>query len=794
MERALNNYIEELKSDVASMVYSDGEGSSFEDKFTEYGIEILESIGKSEGARVLSYVHPNSQGGVDWKINGYGLRDSYKHDNGKVYFETLDLFITQFKNDNYGYSFNDSKQFERTLGQIKKFINESFKRHINYLDPSHTELIELIKIIGNQGEYFDRINIYLLINGFSEIERPKIEVKGLDLNILLHTWDIDRFFKIKESNSFHEPIEINFKEFTQDGEGLNCLKVPSIDPMYDCYLAIVPGNVLSKLYSEYSNELLESNVRAFLGQAGKFNKGIRDTIKSKPQMFLPYNNGITATAEMVETEISNKQLVITKLNDFQIVNGGQTTASIYHTQKKNKEVDLSKIFVQMKLTVIKDKEQKNIEVPNISRYANSQNKVSELDLSSNNPYFVQIENLSRRKYVINPENKNQSYLWFFERTNGQYRETLNKQTIAQQRKFKEQNPSNLKFVKSDIAKYINLWELEPHFVAQGSQKNFIHYTKKINELVIKNKLPGENFYKKLIANAIIFKSLDKLFGRKNVDAIGDTNLKSFTVGYTISYLHYLTDNRLDLWKIYDDQKIDSNLNNVLKGLLVFVYDHLVLNANNSLISEYAKRVSSWEKLKSISYKIDLMDTLQEFLVSESERNKRNNEKEEDTNDIENSVYTISEIHKLGLKFWGGLGNYIDKNPQLNFDFYSSFDLLKKLREGKSLTNREISFGTKILDFIRKNPLVYEEIKSLSKLEDKEEFDLKSIYDRIIMINKNQWDQIISLSEKTKLMDHMELYNVKSVQNSILKKENIKDQALVKAYDSIKKLIKFGIEI
>src|SRR5690606_35486175 len=495
MERALRNYIEELKSDVASLVYSDGEGASFEDKFTEYCIEVFESIGKSEGARVLSYVHPNSQGGIDWKINGYCLKDSYKDDSNRSYFETLDLFLTNYRNDSYEYNITKD-EYTKSLNQIKRFINAALKRHIDYIDKSHTELCELIKIIGKQGKDFDRINVYFLINGFSNHEKEKIDIN--DIDIFVHNWDISRLFKINESNSIHEPIEIEFENFAANGMGLQCLKVPSIDELYDCYMAIVPGEILAKLYKEFSNELLESNVRAFLGQAGKFNKGIRDTIRYKPHMFLPYNNGLTATAESVETKVIDNQLVITRLNDFQIVNGGQTTASLYHTQKKFKDADLSKIFVQMKLTVIKDKDQKNIEVPNIARFANSQNKVSELDLSSNNPYFVQIENLSRKKYVINPENKNQSLLWFFERTNGQYRETLNKQTPAQQKKFKEQNPSNLKFVKSDIAKFINGWELEPHFVAQGSQKNFIHYTKKITDLVSKNKLPGENFYRKLI--------------------------------------------------------------------------------------------------------------------------------------------------------------------------------------------------------------------------------------------------------------------------------------------------------
>jgi hypothetical protein len=615
MERALENYIEELKSDVASRVYSEGEGASFEDKFTEYCIEVLESIGKSEGARVLSYINPNSQGGIDWKINGFCLKDLFKDENNKAYFETLDLFITHFRNDDYGHSFNNAVLYDRTINQIKKFINEAFKRHIDYIDKSHSELYELIKIIEKQGKDFDRINIYLLVNGFSDIEKNKLEIKGVDTDIFVHTWDIARLFKINESNSVHEPIEIEFEHFTENGKGLQCLQVPGIDEMYDCYLAIVPGEILAKLYKEFSNELLESNVRAFLGQAGKFNKGIRKTIIEKPQMFLPYNNGITATAESVETKFIENQLVITRLYDFQIVNGGQTTASLYHTQKKFKDADLSKIFVQMKLTVIKDKEQKNIEVPNISRFANSQNKVSELDLSSNNPYFVQIENLSRKKYVINPENKNQSRLWFFERANGQYRETLNKQTPAQQKKFKEQNPSSLKFVKSDIAKFINGWELEPHFVAQGSQKNFIHYTKKITDLVSKNKLPGENFYRKLIANAILFKTIDQLFGRKGVNAIGDTSLKALSVAYTVSYFHYLTNNRIDLWKIYEEQKIDDVLSGHLSKLLVFVYNHIITEASGSLISEYAKRATSWEKLKNTAYSEDLVSVLNEYLIS-----------------------------------------------------------------------------------------------------------------------------------------------------------------------------------
>jgi len=791
MEKALKNYIEELKSDVASLVYSDGEGASFEDKFTEYCIEVFESIGKSEGARVLSYIHPNNQGGIDWKINGYCLKDQFRDENNKAYFETLDLFITTFRNDSFEYNI-PKDEYTKSLNQIKRFINSSLKRHIDYIDHSHTELNELIKIIGKQGKDFDRINVYFLINGFSNHEKEKLEISDVDVSV--HTWDVARLFKINETNSIHEPIEIEFEKFTQEGKGLQCLQVPSIDEMYDCYLAIVPGEVLANLYKEFSNELLESNVRAFLGQAGKFNKGIRDTIRTKPQMFLPYNNGITATAESVETKSVDGQMVITRLNDFQIVNGGQTTASLYHTQKKFKDADLSKIFVQMKLTVIKDKEQKNSEVPNISRFANSQNKVSELDLSSNNPYFVQIENLSRKKYVVNSENKNQSLLWFFERANGQYRETLNKQTPSQQKKFKEQNPSHLKFVKSDVAKFINLWELEPHFVSQGSQKNFIHFTKKINILVSKNKLPGENFYKKMVANAILFKSTNKLFGRKGVDAIGDTNLKSFTVAYTVSYFHYLTDNRLDLWKIYEEQKIDDFLMLELRRLLFFVYDHLIKEAHNSLISEYAKRESSWNRLKETHYVEDLQVILRDYLISTKEKEDRESEKDIDTNNEEDRLFIISEIHKFGLKFWDGFVRFLENNSLEGFNKNSVEEVLKAIQKNKNFLPRDITIGRKMIKYLTEDPSFLLDMKVQSKLEDKESVEIKYMFDRLKLLAKDDWKKIIDLANHTNIFTIPELGNVKSIQSSLSKNERIKEQSLLKAYESIKKLKRFGINV
>ncbi len=196
MERGLKNYIEAIQSDVAALVYSDGEGASFEDKFTEHCIEILDNIGKSEGARVLSYINPDSLGRIDWKINGYCLKDEFKDDSNKVYFETLDLFITHFNKTSYDYNITKD-DFNKSINQIKKFLNAALKGHIDYIDPAQTELNQLLKIIVKQKANFDRINIYFLINGNSNHDLEKIAIKGFDdLDIFVHVWDIPRFYKV----------------------------------------------------------------------------------------------------------------------------------------------------------------------------------------------------------------------------------------------------------------------------------------------------------------------------------------------------------------------------------------------------------------------------------------------------------------------------------------------------------------------------------------------------------------------------------------------------------------------
>src|SRR5690606_7208558 len=134
--------------------------------------------------------------------------------------------------------------------------------------------------------------------------------------------------------------------------------------------------------------------------------------------FFAYNNGITATADYIDFEEAPDGLKIRKVRNLQIVNGGQTTASLFHTAKKDK-ADLSGIFVQAKLSVIPEEHVDEI-VPLISRFANSQNKVSDADFFANDPFHIEIEELSRSVWTPAIGGTSHATHWFYERARGQY--------------------------------------------------------------------------------------------------------------------------------------------------------------------------------------------------------------------------------------------------------------------------------------------------------------------------------------------------------------------------------------
>ena len=779
----LNLFIQNLYHEVQSLTYSDDEGDSKENKFTEYVMEVLANAGETEGVRLCSYIKENKFENIQFKINGYALEEGY---------ENIDIFISHYIDTNELYRVS-KVDFDKLIKWSTAFVNAGLKGYLDEIEPS-SEAYGLAKILSQQRNEIIRVRIYLLSNGEIPHETPKdFKLKSLEeILIRFEIWDIERLHRLAQSKGNREPIEIDFEEMM--GTSIPCLEMPVKNELYECYLAIVPGLILSTLYQNYGTRLLESNVRAFLQQTGKVNQGIRDTIRREPQMFLTYNNGLATTAQEVKTKISDKgHLVITYIKDFQIVNGGQTTASLFHTSRKYKEANISNVFVQMKLTVIKDEEKKNETVPLISRYANSQNKVTELDLSSNNPFLQRLEELSRTTYAINSEDHSKQTIWFFERVSGQYKETLNKEpTKSKQDAFKFKYPKNQVLIKSDVAKYINIWKQQPYHVSKGSQKNYINFLREI-EKEYKNKKAHRVYWEDVVANAILFQETDKLFGRKNKDAIGDTNIKSHTVGYALSYFHYATDNKLDLGEIWKNQMIEDDLLFELKKLIVYVY-YFFTHLDVALISEAAKNEKIWIKLKESNQHPMDMNVVKKYLISEKDYKIRY---ESDTDEISKVAKydSLKKITDQGLRFWDGLCLYMIKQDCLStLQQNYALSIRQKLKLNGDFTDQEIKKGEQIVDLIFSLNIEPEDIKKLSKLVDNELSDPSIIYNRIKLVDDDTWKKIIAIGEQTGKLNENEISVIKAVVEKLKKQENIDLKRLTITNEAFNKIKKFGLNI
>lgn len=776
-------FIQNLFHEVQSLTYSDEDGDSKENKFTEHVMEILSDAGESEGVRLCSYTKENKFENVQFKINGYALEEGY---------ENIDIFISNYVDTNETYRVSKI-DFEKLIKWSTGFVNAALKGHLDEIEPS-TEAYGLATILRQQRNEIVRIRVFILTNG----EIPHDPPKDFKLNKLeeilfkFEIWDIERLHRLSQSKGNREPIVIDFEEML--GDVIPCLEMPTKNDLYECYLAIVPGRVLAILYQNYGTRLLESNVRAFLQQTGKVNQGIRDTIRDKPHMFLTYNNGLASTAQEVKTKrTEDGQLVITSISDFQIVNGGQTTASLFHTSRKYKEVDLSNVFVQMKLTVIKDEEKKNETVPFISRYANSQNKVTELDLTSNNLFLQRLEELSRTTYAISNEDRNKQSIWFFERVSGQYKEAINKEpTKGKQDAFKLKYPKSQLLVKSDVAKNINLWKLLPYHVSKGSQKNYIIFIRDIDK-EYKNTKVSRVYWEDIVANAILFQETDKLFGRKNLNAIGDTNIKSHTVGYAISYFHYVTNNKLDLGVIWKNQRIEEELLNELKRLLVFVYNFFT-HLDVALISEAAKSEKTWNKLKeNLNHPMN-MDVINKYLISEKDYKVRYESNIDETKEA--AIYnSLQKISTLGLRFWDGLCLYMLKTDCLSqVQQNHVLSIRKKLKWNGDLTEQEIEKGGIIIDTLIAQNINFEDIELLSKISQIETIDPSIIFNRLRLINVDSWKKIIALGEQTGKLNYNEISTIQTVIQKIKKQENIDLKRLQIVNDALDKVKKFGLDV
>lgn len=471
---------------------------------------------------------------------------------------------------------------KRAIGFLKKSLSGL---HHALIDDS--DVYAISKQIFDSKEKISQVRVFFLTDGVTKsIQLEDIEIEGIPTSF--HVWDLERIYRMRSSGSKKEPVVIDLEHYN---EMLPCLPMPILNEDYDSYLIIVPGILLAKIYRDFGERLIERNVRSFLQVKG-INKDIRKTIIKEPHMFLAYNNGISATAEQIEFSNGNgvQFPTIRLIKDLQIVNGGQTTASIYNVFQKEKDVDISKVYVQMKLTIIKDPEKIEEMVPTISFCANSQNKIQSDDFFSNRPFHRKMEQFSRNEWAPAREGTNRQTKWFYERARGSYLDMKNKQaTPAKKKLFEEDHPKKQSFTKTDLAKFIIAWEQLPHIVSRGPRKNFDFFTKSIQNLDVEQL--DIKYFKDTIAKAIIFNTINDLVTTKN---------RANIVTYTMAWLSYKMQNQIDLEEIWKKQAVPLFMMDTIKLVINAAHAHITNSPNGELYSEWSKREECWTSFRDMS--------------------------------------------------------------------------------------------------------------------------------------------------------------------------------------------------
>lgn len=139
--------------------------------------------------------------------------------------------------------------------------------------------------------------------------------------------------------------------------------------------------------------ILYDNVRGYVLKS-KFNKNISISLKDRPNLFFLFNNGLTIIADnIVAKEINGGNKVNIELQNFQVINGGQTlkTLHLFNKEDSNHITDyLNK--AQVLLRVFKTESDSELNSL-IAEYTNSQNTISVMDLKSLRPEQLKLEKL-----------------------------------------------------------------------------------------------------------------------------------------------------------------------------------------------------------------------------------------------------------------------------------------------------------------------------------------------------------------------------------------------------------------
>jgi len=605
--------------------------------------ELLTEAGEIDGANRAYFEGNYSRGNL--QIDGYG-GDPREGDG------ILSLILCDFVPSD-DIRVQNKEHIQRLLQRLYRFLVASLKIDFREQLEETSAGFGVADLISATWKSIEKVKLIIVTNGDFRARADAATVKELDGKpVTLSVWDLKRLKQFVDQGQARANLLIDFER--DFGGGIPLLAASGGDSSLESYLAVIPGRQLAEIYDKWGPRLLEANVRSFLQARSKVNRGIRDTIRDEPHMFFPYNNGLSATADSIEIRRTDSGLQLVRADNLQIVNGGQTTASL-HAARKDFAEQLDQVHVQMKLTIV-PREKSETVVPKISEYANSQNKVNAADFFSNHPFHIRIEELSRR--ILAPAGREgyRETKWFYERARGQYADERGRRTPAEKKKFDAEYPRRQFLTKTDLAKYENTWACLPHVVSLGAQKNFTAFASQIGKRWGSDGTRFDDlWFKRMIAKAIVFRATEKLVsGAQWYEGGYRANIVTYAIAKVVHDARE-RDMLINLDMIWRNQEVPSELKEALLIAGAEAQD-VITNPPEGIrnFSEWAKKQPCWKWLaeRELSYPDDLDRILiSPDLAEEQERIARAD------NAVEKSVEAELEVHRLGAAFWAEARNW-----------------------------------------------------------------------------------------------------------------------------------------